>query len=139
METWKLSGWNMKRFHKRRQVVLTHSIKAPSLPQHQPLRLAFSRFGFGLFDFFLIPLPFTPSLVTHDRCEGTSSPLSPGWTRLMDKDALSESASDLRCSVLGSAACTSQPRRVDCNKEQMCYLETFFFFFLSVLLLFWQD
>lgn len=41
METWKLSGWNMKRFHKRRQVVLTHSIKALSLPQHQPLLLAF--------------------------------------------------------------------------------------------------
>lgn len=45
--------------------------------------------------------------MTHDRCEGTSSPLSPGWRRLMDKDALSNgrtaaaSASDLRrrCSV----------------------------------------
>lgn len=50
METWKLSGWNMKRFHKRRQVVLTHSIKALSLPQDQPLPLAF--LGFVVFVFY---------------------------------------------------------------------------------------
>lgn len=31
MEDWKLSGWNMKRFHKRRQVVVTQDIKALSL------------------------------------------------------------------------------------------------------------
>lgn len=82
METWKLSGWNMKRFHKRRQVVLTHSIKALSLPQDQPLRLAF--LGVLLLFFFFITLPFTPSFVTQDRCEGTSSPLSSGCRRLMD-------------------------------------------------------
>lgn len=55
METWKLSGWNMKRFHKRRQVVLTHSIKALSLPRHQPLPLAFLGLVLG---FFFYPAAF---------------------------------------------------------------------------------
>lgn len=70
------------------------------------------------------------SFVTHDRCEGTSSPLSSGCARLTDKDALS---------VIGSAVCmTFLSHRVDCNKEQMCYLETFYLLSLSNLLLFWQ-
>lgn len=71
METWKLSGWNMKRFHKGRQVVLTHSIKAPALLQDQPLRLTF-------LGGFFVTLPFMQSFVTNDRCEGTSSPLNSG-------------------------------------------------------------
>lgn len=40
MKDWKLSGWNMKRFHKRRQVVVTHNIKALSLSLDQSLCLA---------------------------------------------------------------------------------------------------
>lgn len=45
MEDLKLSGWNMKRFHKRRQVVVTQDIKAFSLPQDQSLHLALPAFS----------------------------------------------------------------------------------------------
>lgn len=124
METWKLSGWNMKRFHKRRQVVLPHSIKALSLPQDQPLRLACLVF----FILFFI----TPSFVTHDRCEGTSSPLSSGWRRLMD-------AFKCAAALLRDLRCVHVPvSQGHSNKEQMCYLETFYLLAVSVPLLFWQ-
>lgn len=37
MKDWKLSGWNMKRFHKKRQMVLKHNMNALSLSQDQTL------------------------------------------------------------------------------------------------------
>lgn len=52
-----------------------------------------------------------------------------------------ELASDLwrRCSAVGSGVCTSfLSHRADCNREQMCCLETFYLLSLSKLLLFWQ-
>lgn len=49
MEDWKLSGWNMKRFHKRRQVVLTQDIKALSFPQDQSPHLTLPVFSSGTY------------------------------------------------------------------------------------------
>lgn len=49
MKDWKLSGRNMKRFHKRRQVVVTHNIKALSLSVDQSLHLALPGFFFFVF------------------------------------------------------------------------------------------
>lgn len=44
MKDWKLSGRNMKRFHKKRQMVLTHNINALSLSQDQNLPPALPAF-----------------------------------------------------------------------------------------------
>lgn len=73
MKDWKLSGRNMKRFHKRRQVVVTHNIKALSLSVDQSLHLALP----GFFFLFFLPASthtHTHTLATYYRREQTSLP-----------------------------------------------------------------
>lgn len=129
MKDWKLSGWNMKRFHKRRQVVVTHNIKALSLSD-QSLRLALPVFCFSCRP------PHTRTHTPWRHITDVNRPLCPEvWAggdgrhfqRCCRRAECDRLYADLHCHclVLRSAVNTSLPRCADCNKEETFYLPLF--------------
>lgn len=128
MKDWKLSGWNMKRFHKRRQVVVTNNIKALSLSLDQSLCLA-------------LPV-FLSHAALHKRlCEISLLWMAISalkyWPAEMEGKCFifksAEKSRNVKCrrwlTFIVTGLCSDQLykcRCVDCNKELTFSLRTFY-------------